>query len=512
MQAEMSDARLVERALVGESAAFDVLIQRFQRAVHAVAFAVTAEREAALDVLQESFIAAYRQLIALQEPEKFGAWVCGIARNRARVYLRERARRQAHEIPLAELEETAAADTPYDTLEGLREALSRLTVTQADVVTLFYMEGYTIRECASLLDVPEGTVKRRLHDARQRLRKELIEMVETKFTEFALPEDYHVVIDNTSRLLSNHTTLAWFHDRWVMVWQDGVRWGPERWACNQFTYWLAESPDGHTWSAPRRLEFAEVPYPDAHHFHLCQAMVHRGRLYLQSFIHDNGIDLYSSADLEQWTAHPRLCIPRAGRSCLFGDEQYLYLTYPSWVEYAQVQGDRVDLLRSADGGESWQWLRSPAWPDQGITDAAGLVAHGYLYLAWRGHARTPDTPPQQVSLIRSEDDGASWSAPVTVEPLTLTYGASWSLRLAAAGDTLLIAQEVWDEPGSGASEVWVAFSRDRGQSWTKKAVYPTGSLLDPAIAIAPDGAIMLAGSSHDAHGSHPWFMRSEVAG
>jgi len=163
-----------------------------------------------------------------------------------------------------------------------------------------------------------------------------------------------------------------------------------------------------------------------------------------------------------------------------------------------------------DGGQSWQWLPSPVWPDQGITDAAGIAVGSRLYLAWRGHDRTPNAPSQQVSLIWSDDGGLSWSSPDIVQPLTIEQRASWTLCLASAAGMLAIAQEVWEEPGSGASEVWVAFSQDRGRTWHEKAVYNTANLLDPAIAFAPDGTLVLAGSARRAHGSHPCFIRSGI--
>jgi hypothetical protein len=88
-------------------------------------------------------------------------------------------------------------------------------------------------------------------------------MVKEQLREFALPEDYHVVIDKPGRLYSNRTKLAWFNERWVMVWQDGVMWGELHRQCNRFEYWLAESRNGREWSAPRRLAFTEPLAADA---------------------------------------------------------------------------------------------------------------------------------------------------------------------------------------------------------------------------------------------------------
>ena len=150
VQGELSDGWLVELARAGEAGAFDVLVHRFQRAVYATAFAAVTDCEAAQDVLQESWTAAYRQLRKLDDPGKFGPWVCGIARNQARQYLRSQGRRAARELPLAEMDEVPVPATD-DSLWQIREALALLTAPQAELITLFYMEGYSIRECAGVL-------------------------------------------------------------------------------------------------------------------------------------------------------------------------------------------------------------------------------------------------------------------------------------------------------------------------------------------------------------------------
>lgn len=515
---QTSDAGLVEIAVSGKPEAFDELVKRYQRAVHAVAFAVVADREAALDVLQESFIAAYRQLHTLSDPSRFGPWVCGIARNQARRMRRMRNRHTSRELPLPETETAPTRPQANALAERISDALATLTEMQADAVTLFYMEGYSIVECAAMLEVPQGTIKRRLHDARQRLKKEMADMVKEHLKEFALPEDYRVVIEKPSRLPSNRNTLCWFGDRWLLIWQDGIWWGPERWRCNNFEYWLSESKDAKTWSEPRRLEIPITHFEDAHAYHLIHSCLHKGRIYLITYMHNSGTDLYSSDDLVNWTAHPRLRLWGAGRGDVFSTGDELIIVHPAWVAARPYCGDRVDLLKSTDGGNNWQWLTPVKWPMAVITDTAGLVVGDRIYIAWRevsetewrGWSEPGKDSGAELHLSWSDDGGRSWSEPVNVEPLAIHKKQSWTLHLVSTGDELVLCQEVWDDPGTGESEVWLAFSKDSGKTWNEKAVYAAGSLLDPAIAAAPDGTLVLVGSSYSGDRSRTWVVHSRI--
>jgi len=516
---DVDDVRLVDMAISGESRAFDALVERFQRAVHAVAFAVVADRETALDVLQETFIAAYRQLHTLNDGSRFGPWVCGIARNQAKRLRRVSNRHTSRELPLPEME-VAPNEPQADALaERISDALAALTEMQADAVTLFYMEGYSIVECAAILEVPQGTIKRRLHDARQRLKKEMAEMVKDHLKEFALPEDFRVVIDKPSRLPNNRPTLCWFKDRWVLIWQDGTWWGPELWRCDGFEYWLSESKDARTWSEPRRLEIPIAHREDAHAYHLTHSCIHKGRVYLSTYMHNSGTDLYSSDDLVNWVAHPRLRLWAAGRGDIFSAGENLIVTHPAWVAARSCVGDRVDLLKSADGGNYWQWMTPAAWPMAILTDTAGTTVGDRIYIAWRECGETEfrgwsDPGVQgtlEVHISWSDDDGASWSEPVNVEPAALHNKLySYRLQLVAAGKDLILCQEAGNADEWRKCEIWLTFSSDGGKTWSEKAVYRDGSLRDPAIAAAGDGTFILAGSSYSDDGSRTWVIHSRT--
>ena len=138
---DAADAELVGLTLAGDSEAFDVLVERYQRAVYAVAFGVLSDSEAARDVLQDTFLSAYCSLSRLTDPSKFSAWVYAIARNRASGYYRSRRRKHAVEIPLDSIEQTIAPRKDH-LAETVHSALSSLTEYQVDAVTLHYMEGY----------------------------------------------------------------------------------------------------------------------------------------------------------------------------------------------------------------------------------------------------------------------------------------------------------------------------------------------------------------------------------
>ena len=558
-QSDATDARLVELARAGGSSAFDALVRRFQRAVHAVAFAVLSDREAALDVLQDSFIVAYRQIGNLEDPSKFGPWVCGIARNRAKQFIRDRGRLRSREISLSEGADVTSPARAGEGIERIQEALSKLTEAQADVVTLFYMEEYSIKDCALALGVPEGTVKRRLHDARQRLKKEMTDMVKQHLKEFALPEDHRVVFEKTTPIHTTRPTLVWFKDRWVLLWQDGVPWEP--WD-GPFWFWLSESRDGKSWSEPRKLDLpngSDAMRYNPDYLQLMNACVAGGKLFFLTQQFNGHMDLYSSEDTVNWTTHPRFRMGMTSRGSLFSSGNDLYMIYPSLL-WDFGLGNRVELIRSSDGGFSWTWLNSPIWGSGNIVDATGVMVGDKLYVVWReGLAKwtdtrnpefphvpgmshlsavdDPDVPEsavaQRVYINWSDDGGQTWKYrvwhpmeypdnfeqrvdkrpdwpdPPVIEPLDVPKNRlSGIVKLAAYGDSLAIVETVGAEGLNG--EVWLAISRDRGMTWSEKATYTAGALIDPAIAFASDGTLLLAGSSRTGDEARPWVVHSHI--
>lgn len=154
-------------ARAGDPAAFAVLVERNRSRVEAVAERLVGED--AEDLMQEALLRAYLGLSQLRDPARFGAWLCGIAVNLAKMRLR----RRAFETRLLSEPASDGGLEEREVLERVREAVEVLPPGQRDVVVMHYLEGLSCDEIAALLGSTSGAVRVRLHRARQQLREQL---------------------------------------------------------------------------------------------------------------------------------------------------------------------------------------------------------------------------------------------------------------------------------------------------------------------------------------------------
>jgi RNA polymerase sigma factor (sigma-70 family) len=166
----------VKRAKQGEPAAVAELFRlywRAARAARAAAFGVTGDFALAEDAASEAFYAAIESLPDLKDTQRFGPWLRTIVVRMAR---RQKAKTSKENGAELQTWLDAAVSAPGDDLERrelaalIQEAVGHLSETLREAVVLFYFEGYSLKEAAGFLDIPEGTLKRRLHDGRKRLR------------------------------------------------------------------------------------------------------------------------------------------------------------------------------------------------------------------------------------------------------------------------------------------------------------------------------------------------------
>ncbi|MEX2011634.1 MAG: sigma-70 family RNA polymerase sigma factor [Chloroflexota bacterium] len=166
--AAATDPALVDRARLGDLDAFESIVRARMDAVYRLSLAILGDEADARDASQEAFVAAWRQLPRLREPERFDAWLQRIAVNAARMTLRSRARRRVREIR-AVPPTPAAVDDPG----RLGAALEALPIDQRTLLALHYLEGRQVSEIAEILKIPAGTVKSRLFAARRALDRAL---------------------------------------------------------------------------------------------------------------------------------------------------------------------------------------------------------------------------------------------------------------------------------------------------------------------------------------------------
>ena len=172
-----SDRDLVKAALRGRTVAFEALVRRHLRSAYAVALARTGSPHDAEDVCQDAFIAALERLSTLRDPDRFGAWLLEIVRNRALNLIRsptgairgaDRGGGGTGRRPRSGREAERSA-----LREDLLGALAVLDETRREVTLLHDVEGWRHAEIAERLGMPEGTVRYHLHEARRTLRERL---------------------------------------------------------------------------------------------------------------------------------------------------------------------------------------------------------------------------------------------------------------------------------------------------------------------------------------------------
>jgi RNA polymerase sigma-70 factor (ECF subfamily) len=171
-------AELVQRAQEGDRDAFGRLVEQFEPTVQAIALRRLGNASEAMELTQEVFLHILRRIHQLREPERFAGWLRQVA---VRMAINRATRRVAPSTVDTGVLEGAyeRAHQPVDELitreraERLWAALRRLKTLDRESLVAFYIRGLSLVEMAGELDVPLGTIKRRLHTARKRLRLEL---------------------------------------------------------------------------------------------------------------------------------------------------------------------------------------------------------------------------------------------------------------------------------------------------------------------------------------------------
>jgi RNA polymerase sigma-70 factor (ECF subfamily) len=180
----MSDAELVRQVLAGRAEAYEELVRRWAGRITAICHAKVSRADAADDLAQETLLRGYRALHSLADPNKFGAWLAGIAQRACLDWLKAKERSQVVFSALGpdqDPENYLYAQNRNNYLAGERDEELRQLMAEVEalpeeyreVVMLYYYQDVTYRDLADLLGVSAATINGRLTRARTLLRKRL---------------------------------------------------------------------------------------------------------------------------------------------------------------------------------------------------------------------------------------------------------------------------------------------------------------------------------------------------
>ena len=176
------DVQLIQKILTGDDNAFNALVEKHQKNVHALVWRKVGDFHYAEEITQDTFLKAYQKLATLKDPRSFSGWVYRIATRQCVLFQRKK-RIQIQPLEdtniklidsmtysqyIAEPQAIAATETQRDIVQRL---ISRLPEREHTVITLYYYQEMTCQEISRFLEVSENTVKSRLYRARQRLKQ-----------------------------------------------------------------------------------------------------------------------------------------------------------------------------------------------------------------------------------------------------------------------------------------------------------------------------------------------------
>ena len=176
------DVQLIHSILSGNDEAFSILVKKYQKSVHALAWRKIGDFHHAEEITQDTFLQAYKKLSTLKDPNQFAGWLYVIANRLCLNWMRKKkpmmqslegtrvgeVEKSSYTRYVSEQRETAAAEHRSEIVKKL---LARLPESERTVVTLYYLGEMTSKEIGKFLGVSVKTVHSRLHRARKRLQE-----------------------------------------------------------------------------------------------------------------------------------------------------------------------------------------------------------------------------------------------------------------------------------------------------------------------------------------------------
>ena len=185
-----NDVELVNRTLTGDETAFTLLVQKYEKSIHAIVWRRIKDYHIAEEITQDVFLQAYNKLSTLKDPNKFGRWLYVITKHRCTKWLQKEKPTMLSLDAIDKVTLDKSDFAHYNAEQREKEAneqykeivddlLEKLPDNQRTVVILYYLHEMTYKAISKLLDVPINTIKSRISRARHRLKEEELMICET---------------------------------------------------------------------------------------------------------------------------------------------------------------------------------------------------------------------------------------------------------------------------------------------------------------------------------------------
>jgi len=191
MGTNLLDAELVKRVQAGDTAAFDILVQKYQHKVINLVGRFVSDHAECQDIAQDAFIKSFKAINSFRGDSQFYTWLYRIAANTAKNYLASRARKSpGYSVDVEDAEHfegesrLKVLDNPENLLltEEIKAtvfaAIGKLPEDLKSAITLREIDGLSYEEIAEVMDCPIGTVRSRIFRARDVIDKELRPLLE----------------------------------------------------------------------------------------------------------------------------------------------------------------------------------------------------------------------------------------------------------------------------------------------------------------------------------------------
>ena len=193
-----SDVQLIQKILSGDEAAFGVLVEKYQKSVHALAWRKIGDFHDAEEITQDTFLQVYKKLPTLKDPYKFAGWLYVIANRLCIDWIRKKnlAIQSLEDTPVEEIEKSSythhvSEQSEIASSERRREIvkklLARLPESERTVMTLHYLGEMTVKEISRFLGVSVSAINNRLYRARKRLQAKEESLVQEVLSSVQIP-------------------------------------------------------------------------------------------------------------------------------------------------------------------------------------------------------------------------------------------------------------------------------------------------------------------------------------